>query len=124
MDIPIHLVTTEIIRCPIGSREITDQLSNSCGHFLRIGCIASEQFSFVTASWHIIACKLHKISCSFLIIFGNGKFCWSRILCWILCKLYLIGLACLCLLYLETQLTGRDTIKRIVGRLQIQCLIT
>ena len=124
LNISISLVATKIIIASIWRREITLHTSNCCRYRLSISYITSNQFRLIITCWHIILCKLHKRSGSIFISLNNCKFSSSSIACGVLSKLYFIALSCLSILYLETQLPCRDTIKCIVRRLEVQRFIT
>ena len=85
--------------------------------------ITTNQTRFVTTCWHIIACNFHKTYSSLFVAFCNGKGTRTCIGCWHLNKLYYISLACLSILYLETQLTCWYTVERVVRRLEVQRFI-
>ena len=124
LDISVYLIITKVIIRSVRCREITLHLSNCCRYRLSISYITSNKARLIITHWHIIACRLHKKSCSFFVILCDCEFSSSSIACWVLSKLYSIGFPCLGILYLETQLTCRDTIKRIVRRLEVQRFIT
>ena len=124
LDISVCLIITKIIIRPIRSWKITLHLSNCCRYRLPISYITSNKARLIITRRHIIVCKLHKRSGSIFITLCDCEFCSSSIACWVLSELYSVRLTCLSILYLETQLPCRDTIKRIVRRLEVQRFIT
>ena len=124
LEVSVCLIITKIIIRPIRCWKITLHTSNRCRYRLSIGKVTSYQSCLIGTRRHIIACKLHKRSSSIFVTLCDCEFSSSSIACWVLSKLYSVRLTCLSILYLETQLPCRDTIKRIVRRLEVQRFIT
>ena len=124
LEVSVCLIITKIIIRPIRCWEITLHTSNRCRYRLSIGKVTSYQSCLIGSCRHIIACELHKRSGSIFVTLCDCEFGSSSIVCWVLSELYPIGLTCLGILYLETQLPCRDTIKCIIRRLEVQRFIT